>query len=131
MSSSTYPYRFKISLLTFCEDLKVFFDTKNHVVEYLEVVSELLTGFHDVTLIDFFVKIIHDKKEDGKTVKKDFEDGLYFQVAVTILSSIPLVRNDLISEQDLLNLSDEDKDILVEYIKSFFSIADNYTSGSK
>lgn len=120
--------KFKTNLLLFFDDLITIYSDKNRndLVNYCNLVKGISDKIEPETLISKFITQIDVKRDDNTTIREEYASGNFFSLLLKFVDSLPLGKG-VLKDDDFDNLDDEEKNILVTYVKSFFKIVEKYS----
>lgn len=119
--------KFKMNLLQFFLDMNEIYEPRGKIqlANYCELVGGLAENQDSKFLITNFINEIEKIRENDLTLLEYYAQGHYFSLLIKFVNSLPLAEG-VLKEEDLDLLDDNEKDTLVDYIKSFFKIVENY-----
>lgn len=117
--------RFKTNLLEMIESLKE--DFQNSKTKSSLDLLQTMLGLADAKLlIEEFDKIITKEREDGTLLEIHERLGHNFRVINILLQEIPMISKLDLHTFQFENLSEENQDLYLEYLNSFFRIRKSY-----
>jgi hypothetical protein len=114
----------QVNIIDIVKELKESFLDKPQTLKYLATMEELVTNTHPELLMLGFIN-------QSKKWEKSYEEGDYFKILEEFLNEHRLAVAGKLSEEIKLDqLSDDDKDVYIEYLKSFFRLKEQYLKGN-
>jgi hypothetical protein len=101
---------------------------KPEIVAGLQVLKKMVQDCPAPFLIRLFLDHINERlTPESTTLLEDFNEGKFFSVLRAFLDKIPVSDTlKLGSEIDFMSFDDDDKDMYVNYLQSFFRQGSKY-----
>lgn len=119
--------RFQMNVECLFDDLESLYEDKDRpqLLHYIKLMKGLVSSVNSQVLLNRFLFQIETEAEDGSTLKDAYLKGHYFSLIIKFIDSFPLGK-DVLKDDDFDLLGDGEKEILIQYIHSFFKIAEKY-----
>jgi hypothetical protein len=120
--------RFKSNFTNLLADLSDTMQAKPEIVAGLQVLKKMVQDCPAPFLIRLFLDHINERlTPESTTLLEDFNEGKFFSVLRAFLDKIPVSDTlKLGSEIDFMSFDDDDKDMYVNYLQSFFRQGSKY-----
>ena len=120
--------RFKSNFTNLLVDLSETVQERPDLEAAFQVLKGIINFASGKYLIELFLTTINEKSTpDAKTLLEDYQEGKFFTVLRAFLDKIPIAENlKLGDEIDFMNFDDDNKDMYVDYLHSFFRQGSKY-----